>query len=167
MTPHLKQIVEHIRQTDNFLVLSHVSPDGDALGSMLAMGELLAALGKRVALFNESGIPNRFAWLSPKREILTALPAEKPDTLIVLDCGSAERTGDVIKPWLTGRTADGCCRFATGAYTESAYFGDGLTIAVGRDKAALRNEINGALRDLETDGVLDELALRFLPMSLY
>ena len=69
--------------------------------------------------------------------------------------------------WLTGKTADGCCRFATGAYTESAYFGEGLTIAVGRDKAALRNEINGALRDLETDGVLDELALRFLPMSLY
>ena len=69
--------------------------------------------------------------------------------------------------WQTGKTADGCCRFATGAYTESAYFGDGLTIAVGRDKAALRNEINGALRDLETDGVLDELALRFLPMSLY
>ena len=47
MTPHLKQIVEHIRQTVNFLVLSLVSPDGDALGSMLAMGELLDALGKK------------------------------------------------------------------------------------------------------------------------
>ncbi|KAF5049428.1 Bifunctional oligoribonuclease and PAP phosphatase NrnA [anaerobic digester metagenome] len=104
MTPHLKPIIEHIRETDNFLVLSHVSPDGDALGSMLAMGELLAALGKRVTLFNESGIPSRFSWLAPKREILTSLPENEPDTIIVLDCGSAERTGEVIRPWLASKT---------------------------------------------------------------
>ena len=35
MTPHLRQIVEHIREKDNFLIVSHVWPDGDALGSML------------------------------------------------------------------------------------------------------------------------------------
>ena len=89
--PHLKQIAEQLRETDNFLVVSHVSPDGDALGSMLGMGELLDALGKKVRLFNESGIPSRFQWLAPKREILRALPDEEPDTLVVLDCGSAER----------------------------------------------------------------------------
>lgn len=104
MTPPLNQIVEHIRSTDNFLVLSHVSPDGDALGSMLAMGELLAALGKNVTLFNESGIPSRFTWLAPKREILTEIPAVEPDSLIVLDCGSAERAGQVIAPWLKAKT---------------------------------------------------------------
>jgi phosphoesterase RecJ-like protein len=104
MTPPLNQIVEHIRSTDNFLVLSHVAPDGDALGSMLAMGELLAALGKNVTLFNESGIPNRFTWLAPKREILTELPAVEPDSLIVLDCGSPERAGQVIAPWLKAKT---------------------------------------------------------------
>jgi len=104
MTPPLQQIAEHIRKSDDFLVVSHAAPDGDALGSMLAMGELLAALGKRVALFNESGIPSRFQWLAPKREILTDLPARKPDTIIVLDCGSAERAGDKISKWLTGET---------------------------------------------------------------
>lgn len=98
--PLLKQIAEQIREADNFLVLSHVSPDGDALGSMLAMGELLDALGKKVRLFNESGIPSRFQWLAPKREILRALPDEEPDTLVVLDCGSAERAGQLITPWL-------------------------------------------------------------------
>ena len=104
MTLPLRQIAEHIRETDNFLVLSHVSPDGDALGSMLAMGELLAALGKRVTLFNESGIPHRFEWLEPKRDILTSLPAEEPDTIIVLDCGGPERTGQLIKPWMEAKT---------------------------------------------------------------
>ena len=98
--PHLKQIAEQLRETDNFLVVSHVSPDGDALGSMLAMGELLDALGKKVRLFNESGIPSRFQWLAPKREILRELPEEEPDTLVVLDCGSAERAGQLIAPWL-------------------------------------------------------------------
>ncbi|ACU90496.1 DHH family phosphoesterase [Desulfomicrobium baculatum] len=98
--PLLKQIAEQIRDADNFLVLAHVSPDGDALGSMLAMGELLDTLGKKVRLFNESGIPRRFEWLAPKREILTQLPEEEPDNLIVLDCGSAERAGDLIAPWL-------------------------------------------------------------------
>lgn len=104
MTPPLKHVVEHLRDTDNFLVLSHVSPDGDALGSMLAMGELLAALGKRVTLFNESGIPRRFEWLGPKREILTRLPEQEPDSLIVLDCGGPDRTGDLIAPWLARKT---------------------------------------------------------------
>lgn len=98
--PLLKQIAEQIRDADNFLVVSHVAPDGDALGSMLAMGELLDALGKKVRLFNESGIPHRFQWLAPKREILLELPAEEPDILIVLDCGSAERAGDLIAPWI-------------------------------------------------------------------
>ncbi len=104
MTPHLKRIVEHIRETDNFLVLAHVAPDGDALGSMLAMGELLTTLGKRVTLFNQSGIPSRFEWLAPKHEILTSLPEEEPDSIIVLDCGSAERTGELITPWLSTKT---------------------------------------------------------------
>jgi phosphoesterase RecJ-like protein len=98
--PLLKQIAEQLRDADNFLVLAHISPDGDALGSMLAMGELLDALGKKVVLFNESGIPRRFEWLAPKREILTRLPEEEPDNLIVLDCGSAERAGELIAPWL-------------------------------------------------------------------
>lgn len=102
--PLLKKIAELIRDADNFLVLSHVAPDGDALGSMLAMGELLDALGKKVTLFNESGIPHRFEWLAPKREILRTLPKEEPGVLVVLDCGSAERAGELIAPWLKSKT---------------------------------------------------------------
>jgi phosphoesterase RecJ-like protein len=98
--PLLKQLAEQIREADNFLVLSHVFPDGDAVGSMLAMGELLDALGKKVRLFNESGLPGRFQWLAPKHEILTELPVDEPDNLIVLDCGSPERVGHLITPWL-------------------------------------------------------------------
>lgn len=100
MTLPLKQIAEHILRHDNFLVVSHVSPDGDALGSMLGMGELLERLGKRVRLFNESGLPEHYAWLNPRQIIADVLPSDEPETIIVLDCGSAERAGSVIAPWL-------------------------------------------------------------------
>jgi phosphoesterase RecJ-like protein len=104
MTPPLQQIVEHIRATDNFLVVSHVSPDGDALGSMLAMSELLATLGKQVRLFNESGLPERFQWLTLRRKILQTLPEQEPQTIITLDCGNAERMGSLLAPWLASKT---------------------------------------------------------------
>lgn len=104
MTPPLRQIAEHLRATDNFLVTSHVSPDGDALGSMLAVGEVLDAMGKQVRLFNESGLPERFRWLSPRQEILRDLPDTEPETIIVLDCGSPQRPGTLLAPWLSSKT---------------------------------------------------------------
>lgn len=104
MTPPLRQIAEHLRTTDNFLVTSHVSPDGDALGSMLAVGEVLDAMGKQVRLFNESGLPERFRWLSSRQEILRALPDTEPETIIVLDCGSPQRPGTLLAPWLSSKT---------------------------------------------------------------
>ncbi|GAB1409148.1 bifunctional oligoribonuclease/PAP phosphatase NrnA [Desulfovibrionales bacterium] len=104
MTPPLKRIAEHIRAADNFLITTHVAPDGDALGSMFAMAELLAMLGKHAVLFNESGLPDRFAWIVSGQIILTDLPAEEPDVVIVLDCGDADRAGTLISPWLTSKT---------------------------------------------------------------
>lgn len=69
--------------------------------------------------------------------------------------------------WLTGPAAHGCCAFSGGAYTEPDYFGDGMRIAVGADNAALKGSIDGALRALDADGTLADLALRFFPESLY
>lgn len=100
MMPPLKRIVEYIRATDNFLITTHVAPDGDALGSMFAMAEILAILGKHAVMFNESGLPDRFAWIGSGQTILTELPAAEPDVIIVLDCGDRERAGTAILPWL-------------------------------------------------------------------
>lgn len=69
--------------------------------------------------------------------------------------------------WLAGPVAHGCCAFSGGAYTEPAYFGDGMKIAIGANNLALRTSINGALRALDADGTLADLALRFFPESLY
>ncbi len=69
--------------------------------------------------------------------------------------------------WLAGPIAHGCCAFSGGAYTEAAYFGDGMKIAVAADNMALKTSIDGALRALDADGTLADLALRFFPESLY
>jgi polar amino acid transport system substrate-binding protein len=69
--------------------------------------------------------------------------------------------------WLNAPDGAGCCAFAGGAFTEPAYFGDGLTIAVRREDEPLRRALDEALRDLEVDGVLADLYLRFFPAGLY
>ena len=69
--------------------------------------------------------------------------------------------------WLAGPVAKGCCAFSGGAYTEPAYFGDGMKIAVAADNTALKASIDGALRALDADGTMADLALRFFPESLY
>ena len=52
-------------------------------------------------------------------------------------------------------------------YYRPAYFGDGMKIAVAADNTALKASIDGALRALDADGTLADLALRFFPESLY
>lgn len=100
MIPPLHPIADAIRQHHRFLVTTHVNPDGDAIGSMLAMAWVLRALDKEVALFNESGLPRRFDWITGGEAIANTLPPSKPEIIIVLDCGDIRRPGEVIQPWL-------------------------------------------------------------------
>ena len=93
MTTSMDRIPEIIQSEDDFLVVSHYNPDGDAIGSMAAMGWILTSLSKRFRLYNDSGMPDRFAWLPLPAPIAKDLPAEKPRWTIVLDCGEPKRVG--------------------------------------------------------------------------
>lgn len=94
------EIADLLRREDGFLVASHSNPDGDALGSLAAMGHLLAALGKRFALYNQSGVPAGYDWLPLPGPVLTRVPADGFAWTIVLDCGAAHRVGDDLAPRL-------------------------------------------------------------------
>lgn len=87
---------------ERFLLASHAGPDGDALGSIAALGHLLAALGKDVVLYNKSGVPDQFSWLPLPCPVLTAPPEGPFDWTIAMDCGDAARLG----PDLAGRFPD-------------------------------------------------------------
>jgi polar amino acid transport system substrate-binding protein len=69
--------------------------------------------------------------------------------------------------WLDGLSADHCCRFAGGAFTESRYFGDGTGIAVRKGDIVLRQAFDYALEHLAADGTLADLTLKYFPAGLY
>jgi phosphoesterase RecJ-like protein len=93
-TEELQRVVEIIGAGRKFLCTAHQSPDGDALGSMLATGLGLRALGKHVAFYDADPAPARFAFLPGAHEIVTTPPREKFDATFVHDCGDARLLGD-------------------------------------------------------------------------
>ncbi len=93
-----KEILDIIRKGEgDFLITSHVNPDGDAIGSMGAMFYLLKSMGKRAYLYNESGIPQRFEWLDFAPLVDKEVFHKSYFCVIYLDCGDKERAGDRLK----------------------------------------------------------------------
>jgi len=67
-----------LREHNKFAVLSHVRPDGDALGSTLALTLSLRELGKEVKAWNEDGMLEKYDFLA-KSELLTTPPSSPED----------------------------------------------------------------------------------------
>lgn len=86
-------ILAAIRGGERFLVCSHSRPDGDAIGSMLAMGMLLRQMGKRADLVAADRLPAVYRNLPGAGEIRTAMRVRGPyDAAILLECDGLERT---------------------------------------------------------------------------
>jgi phosphoesterase RecJ-like protein len=90
-----EQIGEVLRSRHSFVLLSHIRPDGDAIGSQLALGFALMAMGKSVRLINEDGLPENMAFLAGSERIEFP-PAEPLDVevAIALDTATKPRLGD-------------------------------------------------------------------------
>lgn len=77
-----------------FLILSHKNPDGDAIGSSLALASGLGKLGKICDVVNADGVPMNLNWLPHAERVLTQPEAaETYDAVVLLDCGTPSRTG--------------------------------------------------------------------------
>jgi phosphoesterase RecJ-like protein len=88
-------IIETLKKSKNVLVASHVQPDGDSIGSTLAMGAVLRALGKNIVMYNETPVPAIFRFLPTSDLVVDTLPdTEIFDTAIVLDCSTLDRVGN-------------------------------------------------------------------------
>lgn len=96
MENHLKEICQILKGEDDFLIASHYHPDGDALGSTVALGFVLKALGKRFRIYNQSGIPEAMQWLELPAPMLTEVPKNFDGWFIILDCGDASRMGETL-----------------------------------------------------------------------
>lgn len=86
-------ILDLIRRGQRFLVCSHSRPDGDAVGSMLAMGMLLRQMGKQADLITADRIPAVYRTLPGADDIVTTMrPHGRYDAAILLECDGLERT---------------------------------------------------------------------------
>ncbi len=92
----MDQIIQHIKNSQRILIVSHAEPDGDGVGSLVALGLALIKLGKKITMFNPSPIPAVYRFLPAADRIVQQIKkTDTYDLAIVLDCGDMERVGDV------------------------------------------------------------------------
>ncbi len=91
----LSQIAEVFLNTNNFIVTAHERPDGDAVGSMLAVGHALKDQGKSVLLYAKDEIPKGLEFLPGSKMIENNLPDSFINNycLLLLDCHEIDRPG--------------------------------------------------------------------------
>ena len=93
MTETVQQIIEVIRTNFSFLLTSHEGPDGDALGSSLALASFLRKIGKDVTVHYQDSVPDLYAFLPAADSVLPHIPDKQYDVAFVLDIGERKRAG--------------------------------------------------------------------------
>lgn len=90
----IKRIAEVFKREDDFLVLTHVQPDGDGIGAVLALGKLLDLLGKKrtLAVVDRGDIPAKYRFL-PGADELKQVTDPTGNVLVTVDSANASRLG--------------------------------------------------------------------------
>ena len=105
----LERVVAQLRRSRKILMGTHASPDGDALGSELALARFLKGLGKEVRILNTGGLARRLAWLPAPGEVEDYAPARhdaaiaEADAIVVVDIGNWERLETMVAPVMKSR----------------------------------------------------------------
>ncbi|MDD2365500.1 MAG: bifunctional oligoribonuclease/PAP phosphatase NrnA [Desulfuromonadaceae bacterium] len=90
----IQQIIEVIRADKSFLITTHEGPDGDAIGSSLALASFLRKLGKSVTVHYQDPVPDLYAFLPGADSVLSYIPEQHYDVAFVLDIGERRRAGE-------------------------------------------------------------------------
>ena len=96
MTETVLQITEVIRSNSTFLLTSHEGPDGDAVGSSLALASFLRKLGKDVTVHLQDTVPDLYSFLPGADSVLPHIPDRHFDVAFVLDIGERKRAGKLF-----------------------------------------------------------------------
>lgn len=88
-------IIQHLKTSKRILITSHANPDGDAIGSMIALGLALEGLQKEIGYYNESPIPAVYRYLPGVEAVQHQLEdLQHFETAVILDCADFTRVGD-------------------------------------------------------------------------
>lgn len=92
----LKKINELIAAGSSFLITTHESPDGDAVGSSLALANYLCEIGKDVVVHFCDPVPELYKFMSLADHVFATIPDRDFDLCFVLDVGEFRRAGKQI-----------------------------------------------------------------------
>jgi phosphoesterase RecJ-like protein len=97
MNASFSEIAQALNGADRIAILSHVRPDGDAIGSQLALALSLVQLGKTVVAWNEDGLLGSFRFLN-RSDIIQKPPIEQQDfdVVVALDTATQQRLGKTL-----------------------------------------------------------------------
>lgn len=93
--PQWQDAVDAIQVAQTVLVVAHVSPDGDAIGSLLGLTESLRLMGKTVTGALDDGVPDYLAFIPNTESIVTEVSEGEFDLMISTDASDMERSGAV------------------------------------------------------------------------
>ena len=95
-TPALQEAIrQQLHQVARVVVVSHIRPDGDAIGSLLGVGLALLSAGKEVQMVLMDGVPASFRHLPGSERIRRKVEGEY-DLAVVVDCSDLQRTGRAL-----------------------------------------------------------------------
>ena len=88
-----KEIVGVLKKETVFFLATHINPDGDAIGSALALASALESMGKKVYVYNKDRIPELYKFMPGHKRFNSSLKNAftKAPVLVLLDCNSPER----------------------------------------------------------------------------
>ncbi len=95
-----KSVAAALLEASEIAIASHIAPDGDCLGSMLALALVLRAKGKKVFTLNADPVPDMFRFLPGQEDIITPKQISKiPPLLVLVDSSHWERIGAGFEQW--------------------------------------------------------------------
>jgi len=99
MTEKLAEINDILEKHSSFLITSHMDPDGDSVGSQMALYYSLINRGKKVIAVNQGAIPAQYGFLDREKIIRFSEPSLEftPEVVVVLECPLLDRIGFVKK----------------------------------------------------------------------
>jgi phosphoesterase RecJ-like protein len=93
MSEAITAAIEAIRGAGKIVLATHINPDGDTLGSALALTHALRSMGKEAVPLSHDGVPDIYRWMPGADLVQTDTPDRDFDLAIVCDTGTAERIG--------------------------------------------------------------------------
>jgi phosphoesterase RecJ-like protein len=89
----VRRIIEALREARSICIVGHMRPDGDCVGSQLALALALKNEGKKVTVWNEDAVPQKLRFLDADKMFAKPHAGEKFDCVVAVDCASFERLG--------------------------------------------------------------------------